>query len=251
MNATVLDQPVPAVPSFFDHFPRVATQRQHAILPRKIAFWSSLLAVPAAAGIAVGLASRRRGLVAGGVAALALGALRMQMARWFTPEPAYQVEGRVAGLELRRYPPRVEARAEIDALDLDDALDRGFGLLACYTYGGNAEHERLAMTTPVVTTIRDGRYLTSFGMPPDRPIISLPRPDDRRIELREVPDKRVAVLRFRGSFTHERVEAHERVLLARLVDAGLSAKGSVALACYDSPMTLPFLRRNELWIEIV
>jgi hypothetical protein len=189
--------------------------------------------------------------VAGGVAALALGALRVQMARWFTPEPAYQVERRVAGLELRRYPLRIEARAESDALDLEQALDRGFALLACYIYGGNAEHQDLAMTTPVVTVIHDRRFMTSFVMPPDRPISSLPRPDDHRIELREVPEKRVAVLRFRGSFTRENVEAHERELLARLVDAGLSAKGSVAFACYDSPMTLPFLRRNELWIEVV
>ena len=46
-------------------------------------------------------------------------------------------------------------------------------------------------------------------------------------------------------------ETYERELLTQLVDAGLSARGSVAFACYDSPTTLPFLRRNELWIEIV
>ena len=251
MSATVLDQPIPTVPSIFDHFPKVATQPQHAILPRKIAFWSSLVAVPAAAGIALGLASRRRGLVAGGVAALALAALRLQMARWFTSEPAHQHEGRVAGLELRRYPVRIEARAEVDAANLEQAIDRGFGLLACYIDGGNAEHQDLARTTPGVTTMRDGRFRTSFVMPPGRPISTLPRPDDPRIELREVPEKRVAVLRFRGAFTRDTVDAHERELLARLVEAGLSARGSVAFACYDSPMTLPLLRRNELWIDVV
>lgn len=251
MNTQALDQPLPAVPSIFDHFPKAATQAQHAVRPRQIAFWSSLIAVPAAAGIALGLASRRRGLVAGGLAAFALGALRVQMNRWFTPTPAYDVQARPNGLELRRYPLRIEARAEVEANNFEQALDRGYGLLACYLFGGNADRQDIEMSTPVVTTMRDGRFMTSFVMPPTRAITSLPHPDDHRVELREVPEKKIAVLRFRGRFTRENVESHERELLSRLVDAGLSAKGSVSFAAYDSPATLPFLRRNELWIEVV
>lgn len=252
MNTATIDSPA-VVPSIFDHFPKVSTQPLHAVRPRNIAFLSSLLAVPVATGIGIGLASSsiRRGILAGGIAALALGALRWQLSRWFTPSPAYSVEASIGDIELRRYPVRIEARAEVHAHDFETALDRGFGHLACYIYGANSQDKDIEMTTPVLTTMRDGHYEMSFVMPPQMSIEALPHPDDPRIELREVAEKRVAVLGFHGRFTKSNIEAHERELLRQLVDAGLSAKGSVMFAGYDSPATLPMLRRNELWIEIV
>ncbi|CAN5921853.1 hypothetical protein BH11MYX3_BH11MYX3_19360 [soil metagenome] len=246
-----MDHAAPTLPSIFEHFPRVATQPRHAISQRKIAFWAALAVVPAGLGIALGLGSKGRGLLAGGVAALALGALRWQMARWFTEEPDYEREGRIGDLELRRYPVRIEARTEVDCHDLEDVVDTGFGRLACYIYGANQGKQDLEMSGPVVTSMRDGRYAMTFVMPPGRDLPSLPRPDDSRIELHEVPEKRVASLRFHGPCTRDNIARHERHLLRQLVDAGLSARGSVMMAGYDSPMTLPQLRRNELWIEIV
>ncbi len=246
-----MDHRTPTLPSIFEHFPRVATQPRHAISQRKTAFWSALAVVPAAVGVVLGIGSKPRGLIAGGVAALALGALRWQMARWFTEEPDYQAEGRIGDLQLRRYPVRIEALTEVDCHDLEDVLDAGFGRLACYIHGANLGKQDLDMTVPIVTSMRDGRYAITFVMPPGRDLPSLPRPDDSRIELHEVSEKRVAVLRFHGPTTRDNIAKHERRLLRQLVDAGLSARGSVMLANYDSPATLPQLRRNELWIEIV
>ena len=61
----------------------------------------------------------------------------------------------------------------------------------------------------------------------------------------------IAALRFRGRFTRENVASHERVLLRHVVDAGMATRGSIRFAAYDSPLTLPVLRRNEVWIETV
>jgi hypothetical protein len=249
MNTTrTIEQPT-FVPSIFDRFPRVATQQRHATRPRNFALISSLLAAPVVAGL-LGGRSVKRGLIVGGIAALALGALRLQMARWFTPEPDYTTEGVVGSLQLRRYPARVDARAEVNALDFEDALEFGYERLRGYIRGSNATDELLEMAMPVTTTMRDGRYEMSFVMPPDRLVSSLPQPENPRVQLREVPERRIAVLRFNGRFTKKNVEWQERKLLRKLVDAGLSAKGSVMFACYDPPTTLPLLRRNELWIEI-
>ncbi len=248
---TALDPTPTPLPSIFDHFPRAATTSKHPILVRESSLYFGLVAVAAGAGVAVALGARKRGLVAGGLAALALGGLRWQLARWFTETPAYEVERSAGELELRRYPLRIEARSAIDVHDFESVLDRGFGRLACYIFGANTDSVDLPMTTPVVTTMHDGVYSMAFGMPPGRSISSLPRPDDARIELREVPERRVAVMQFRGRFTKANVERHERKLLKQLVKAGLSARGSVAFAAYDSPFTVPFLRRNELWIEVI
>jgi hypothetical protein len=210
------------------------------------------LAAPAAVGVACARATtRRRGVVAGGVAALVLGALRVELARWFTPEPAFHPEGTLGDLELRRYAARVEACAEVDAPGLELALDRGYSRLAAYVYGGNHTGELIQRTMPVVTAMREGRYTVSFVMPPGRDLVSLPRPTHPGIALREIPSRTIAALRFRGRFTRDNIAAHERQLLQQLVDAGLSARGSVGFAAFDAPATLPVLRRNELWIEIV
>lgn len=248
---TALDPPTTPLPSIFEHFPKPATQAKHVTKRRKLGLVAGLGLVAAGAGVAMALGARKRSLLVGGAAALALGALRWQFARWFTESPAYEVEGQMAGLEVRRYPFRIEAHATIEEPDIEIALDRGFGRLACYIFGANAGSEDIEMTTPVVTTMRDGMFTMAFVMPPHRTLDSLPQPDDRRVVLREVPERKIAALRFNGPFTRKNIEKHERLLLRRLVDAGLSARGSIAFAGYDSPTTLPALRRNEVWIEVV
>ncbi len=250
MDRTLSEQTTPSLPSFFGRFPPVSTQGQAVVRPRQLAFRSSLLAIPVAAGLGWALRSRRASLTAGGLAAFALGALRWQMARWFCQSPAYTVDGRVGDLELRSYPTLIEARAELEARRFEEALDLGFGRLACYVFGANAADEDIVLTTPVVTSIHDGMYTMSVAMPPGRPLASLPEPDDPRVVLREAPPRRFASMRFSGRFTRENVSRHERRLLREVLDLGLVTRGSVAFAMYDSPATLPFLRRNEVWLEI-
>jgi hypothetical protein len=179
-------------------------------------------------------------------------AARWQLARWFTETPAYEALGRTGLIELRRYPFRIEARCEVtDAHDLEDALERGYSRLECFVYGANEDREEIECVTPVLTSMKDGVFRTSFVMPPHRSVASLPQPDDMRVDLREVPERRIAVYPFRGRYTKENFMWQERKFLRALVDAGLVAKGSVTLATYDSPTTLPALRKNELWIEVI
>lgn len=251
MERTLYEQPAASVPSFHDQPQPVSTQVQAVVGRRKLGFRSSLVAIPLAAGLGWALRSRRAGLAAGGIAALALGALRWQMARLFWDSPIYTVDARIGDLELRSYPRLIEARAELEARRFEEALDLGFGRLACYVFGANEADEDISMTTPVVTSIQDGMYTMAIAMPQGRPLAALPEPDDPRVVLRDVPARRFAVLRFSGRFSRDNVSQHERRLLKEVVDLGLVTRGSVGFAMYDSPATLPFLRRNEVWLEIV
>jgi hypothetical protein len=240
-----------ALPSVFAHLPRPATVAHHATGWRNLAMLGSLVAAPLATGLAVARAtSARRGVVAGGLTALALASARLQLARWFTAEPAYQAEGKLGDLELRRYSARIEASAEVDVPVLEQALAHGYGRLTGYVCGTNRTGELLHRASPVITAMRDGRYTVSFIMPPGRTIASLPHPMHPGVELHEVPGRAIAALRFRGRFTRDNIAAHERALLEQVLDAGLAARGSVMFAAFDWPVTLPILRRNELWIEV-
>ncbi len=230
----------------------IETQARRPLAWRKVAFWSSLAAIPAAAGIAYSLAAnRRRGIVLGGLTALGLSIVRVELARWFTQEPAFDRLGRVGDLEIRRYPAIVEAQVAVTDPDLRVALDRGYGKLACYVYGENTNSETIERTAPVVLAMRDGFYTVSFIMPPGQSVARLPSPTHPEVEVTEIPARDVAVLRFHGRYTRENIAKHERILLDQLIDAGLSARGSIMFAAFDSPATLPVLRRNELWIELV
>jgi hypothetical protein len=251
MDRSLYTQPTRTLPSIFNRFAPVSTQGQPAVTRRRQAFQAALLSIPIAAGLGWALRTRRAGTVAGGLAAFALGALRWQMSRWFRATPAYTVDGRVGDLELRSYPSAIEARAELEARSFEDALDLGFGRLACYMFGANAASEDIELPTPVVTSIHDGVYTMSVAMPPGRTLASLPEPNDPRITLREAPARRYAVLGFSGRFSRDNVSAHERRLLREVLELGLVTRGSVGVAMYDPPATLPLLRRNEVWLEIV
>jgi hypothetical protein len=111
--------------------------------------------------------------------------------------------------------------------------------------------EKIAMTAPVnVTTDGDRSYTIAFNLPEGRTLASLPAPNDERVRLERRPRRRVAVLRLRGRGSGPEVARQFSELLARVRAARLAHRGSPEFASYDPPTTLPFLRRNEIWLEL-
>lgn len=218
---------------------------------RAVAFGLGSLVVPIAAGLGVSaLGSRRLGIFAGGATALALGIVRWQLQRWFTDEPGYEVERVVDDIEIRRYEPRVEAHTRFATVDFDEVRERGFRRLAHYIFGGNAAQHELAMTSPVTIATRGAAHTMAFVMPPGFSRRDLPQPDDARIELVDVPSRRVAVMRYRGGYRARVVERHAAELRAKVAALGLTTRGEPMFAGFDPPSTLPLLRRTEIWLEL-
>jgi hypothetical protein len=252
--------------------PDEPTQSSHRWM--RVGFWMSFVALPLAAGVAYATAPSRRtrrsrtGLAAAGTA-FGLGLLRWQLDGRFSREPAHQTEKRVGRLEVRRYAPMVVAETTLAGADWDEALQTGFRRLAGYISGKNAararieltapahftQHdrnggERLAMTAPVAVAERAGGHTITFVLPEGRTLESLPVPLDTRIQLRQLPARRVAVLRFSGAYTWEPVRAKMRELLRHVERVGWETEGDVHFGGYDPPWTLPVLRRNEVWVEL-
>jgi hypothetical protein len=204
-----------------------------------------------------------------GVGAVAAGGLivRWQTARHFVEEPRHSVLRRlVDGVEVRRYEPVVVAETRVEAA-YESAPSEGFRRLAGYIFGGNrgresiamtapvvqedgAQSERIAMTAPVVQASGERGQTISFVMPPGRSLESLPLPNDTRVTLREVPAREIAVLRYSGTTDEAIVAEKTAALRAELARHGLVAVSEPVSARYDPPTTLPFLRRNEIWIEV-
>lgn len=230
----------------------VATRAQTSKRARSIAFLASAVAAPIAVGfgVAVLTRSRRAGVIAGGITALCAAALRWQLQRWFTDEPAYTVEGRIGDLEIRRYAARIEAHTRLTVPDFETAVDEGFHRLAKYVFGANSAGQGIAMTTPVLTTPRASTHTVAFVMPPERTLSSLPRPADDRIRLVHMPERRMAVMRFHGRYKDKVMLEQTRKLHELVAAAELETKGQPIFAGFDPPSTLPVLRRTEMWIEL-
>jgi hypothetical protein len=197
------------------------------------------------------------------VAVVALGAAVLESKMSKVEEPKYRVVEKDGNVELRDYAPMIVAETEV-AGEQHKALGVGFRAIAGYIFGDNASSQKVAMTAPVtqqrsekiamtapVTQQDDGGTgLVSFVMPAGYTLATLPKPTNPAVKLKEVGSKRFVVIRFSG-FAGEGNLARRTAELNAFVSAKhLRALSAPTYAFYDPPWTLPFLRRNEVMVEI-
>jgi len=201
-------------------------------------------------------------LLAGG-AALVVGGLAVQEATAKYEEPSYEVITKQGSLEVRQYKSRVAASVDVPAGS--GAADSAFRILAAYIFGKNksraavpmtvpvtqeASPTKIAMTVPVTMVENDGHMRMSFFMPSKYTLESLPEAEDKRITFKTLPPTRFAVVRFSGLAFQESVRRQTNLLRAFINERGLKEFGEPIKASYNPPWALPFMRRNEVWIEV-
>jgi hypothetical protein len=179
-------------------------------------------------------------------------------------EPAYKVVQQLDGAEVRQYAPYVVAQVLV-AGPADQAGSAAFPILAGYIFGKNKGARTfdmtapvtqspapatLAMTAPVTQTPTTGGYVVQFVLPRGVTLATAPEPLDPRVELREMPGGRVAVIRYSGFWSQANFDEHLGKLQAALRAAGLHWTGEATLSRYDPPFTPWFLRRNEIWLAL-
>ncbi|MEI9937853.1 MAG: heme-binding protein [Pseudomonadota bacterium] len=178
---------------------------------------------------------------------------RWQLARWFSEKARYEIESIDGDFEVRQYAPRVQAETVLNAAPWKQSLHEGFDRLANYIFGGNARGLNIAMTAPVMVTVGAMDRATrtvAFKIPDSVPFETLPAPNDRQITLRRIPARRVAALSYSGRYGVEIPSRKRQELLTYVRAAGLLPIGDVIFAGYDAPWTLPWLRRNEVQVEL-
>lgn len=192
--------------------------------------------------------------------ALLLGACTVVGVRSGTEEPAFETLGTAAGLEIRRYGPRLAAETTVEAEETA-ARSEGFSRLAGYIFGGNAgaariamtapvaqQGTRIAMTAPVAQAAMGEGHAIRFFLP--AALRDPPAPNDSRVRIVEVPGETMAVLRFAGGTDPGSVAAARARLLAALPGTPWAAAGEPVAWFYDPPWTIPALRRNEIAVPV-
>ena len=162
-------------------------------------------------------------------------------------EPQWDLVETLGKVEVRHYAPSVQAVTE---LPNSAGTSKGFRRLAGYIFGGNERSQSIAMTAPVQETLTDGSPVMAFTMPSEYALEDLPSPTDERVSLVPVPAKMVAVVRFSGWATGSKVAKMREQLLATLEERQIELVGEPVLNQYNPPWTAPFLRRNEIAVEV-
>ena len=192
-----------------------------------------------------------------------------------TEEPKYVLLEKSEPFELRAYAPLIVAEVKVDG-DLDAASAQGFRLIAAYIFGKNQVAEKIAMTAPVGIESSDqnksakiamtapvkieggkpleaaaNQWTVSFVMPAEYTLASLPKPLNPQINIREVPAEKRAVITFSGFYNEDKVQEKTQALREWMKTKNLKPVGEPQFARYNPPWTLPFMRRNEIMIQVL
>jgi len=194
-------------------------------------------------------------------------ALTFTGAAMATEEPKYSVLEKEPPFEVRSYAPMIVAEVQVEG-DLDEASGQGFRLIAAYIFGQNKVSEKIAMTTPVtieekspqsakiamtvpvVIEPKAGKWTVSFVMPSEYTMESIPKPINSQVQLRQIPAVKKAVISFTGFYNEQKVAEKTLELEQWMKARNLYPSGAPNFARYNPPWTLPFMRRNEVMINL-
>ncbi len=166
--------------------------------------------------------------------------------------------------EVRQYEPMIIAETTMEG-DYRSTSGKTFSKLAGYIFGGNQAEssidmtapvlqeqgsEEIAMTAPVIQKKTGEMWVTAFVMPRAYTMETIPKPLDKDIVLREIPAETVAVIRYSGLHSEKNITKYSEKLNDWIVQNGYRPASRPRAASFDPPWTLPFLRRNEVQIDI-
>ena len=185
-----------------------------------------------------------------------------------TEEAGYAVIDERDQIEIREYDELVVVETFVNT-DYEEAGTIAFKKLFAYISGENISKTKISMTAPVMSKEGDApegdkipmtspvlgqrqakgwRY--SFVLPTGYTLEAAPLPSDPEVKLAVIPRKKVAVIRYSGSWKEQTMREKSEKLVEWIQTNGLERLSSPRSARYDPPWTLPFLRRNEIMIDV-
>lgn len=183
-------------------------------------------------------------------------------------EATYHVLAEYDQIEIREYGELVVVETDVDA-SYEEAGNIAFKKLFAYISGENisktkiamtapvmsreefaADGEKVAMTSPVLGEKQGQGWRYSFVLPANYTPETAPLPTNPEVKLAVIPGKKVAVIRYSGSWKEQAMREKSEELIEWIRINGLERLSSPRSAGYDPPWTLPFLRRNEIMIDV-
>ncbi|MBY0428145.1 MAG: heme-binding protein [Alphaproteobacteria bacterium] len=183
----------------------------------------------------------------------------------------YTVVEKHDAIEVRDYAPHIVAEVMVSG-EREPAIQEGFRMIADFIFGNNLSAKKVAMTAPVIQQPsekiaqkiaqkiamtapvlqqgQDNKWVVQFVMPSEYTLASLPKPNNAAVVLKEVAAKRYVALRFSGVAEDSNLKTHSDELSSFIATQKLKVLSPMTYAFFNPPWTLPFMRRNEVMVEV-
>lgn len=163
-------------------------------------------------------------------------------------EYPYQLIKSYDTFETRAYEARLFSSVKLKTSNYDKASGNGFRILAGYIFGGNDRNEQIAMTSPVAMSLEDSITMM-FMIPKKFKEEELPSPNQKEIEFKNMPAKKMAAITFSGWASQDRIEKYKQKLIENLKEEGIMHTSKFLYFGYNPPYEL-VNRRNEVLVEL-
>ena len=146
--------------------------------------------------------------------------------------------------EIRKYSDRLAVQA------LNTNQNNSFRKLFNYISGDNETNEEIKMTIPVTQMEKKGNMTMQFYLPSKFNKDNIPNPSRSDVEIVNIEGGYYAVIRYSGRASDKNFIKHKEILENELKKDNISIKSPAIKASYNSPFTLPMLRRNEVMFKV-
>ena len=166
-------------------------------------------------------------------------------------EPQYEVIGEFGDIEVRHYDQQVWAQTTVQG-DGEEAEEVAFKRLAGYIFGQNKSNEVSKMTVPVIQQSGADGLTMSFILSKEETGMTVPLPVNTDVVLKTIPERHTVCLRYSGKTDRELTKSKTAELLEWISAHPHYKVCSEAMSAqYDDPHVIPFLRRNEIHVDVL
>jgi len=146
--------------------------------------------------------------------------------------------------EIRKYSDRLVIETETSN------QNSGFRKLFKYISGDNKDKKEIKMTTPVTQTEKNGNMTMQFYIPAEFDESNVPDPNNSEVKVLNIKGGYYAAIIYSGRASDSNYVKHKDILEDQLKKDKISIISKPIRATYNSPFTLPMLRRNEVMFKI-
>jgi hypothetical protein len=160
-------------------------------------------------------------------------------------EAPHKVLIKNGNIELRSY-----SELQLVETSMNPQGEGGFMRLFTYIDRGNSKSQKIAMTTPVYIQKKNNAKTIAFVLPATMNKDEVPAPTGIDVKTETRPSGTYAVYRYSGKRVDGGSNDAKKSLKEWIVKNGYRSLSEPINAYYDTPWTPPFLRRNELMIQV-
>ena len=158
-------------------------------------------------------------------------------------EANYEVVKKNKEYEIRKYSDRL-------VIETNSIECNGFRKLFNYISGNNEKNQEIKMTVPVTQEIKNGNMTMQFYLPLKYNKDNAPKPSNSDIKILTIEGGYFAVIEYSGRSSDKNFLKNKDILEKLLKQDNITILSPPIRASYNSPFTLPILKRNEVMYRI-